>query len=398
VQAEDDEHGSNVMPYNAEFFASEIPKLPHIVMFYAPWCGHCKRLAPTFDQLAEKYNIEDNKANVVVAKVDCTQESPLCKEHGIQGYPTIKFFHKEMKGVKHSGARDLETLKKFVETRLEAGPPSEEEAAPPKKEEPKKEEVKMPEGESKVLELNVDNWDKTIERGYYFVKFYAPWCGHCKRLAPHWETFAAEVTPEDNYKVAKVDCTSNKDICSRYDVKGYPTLIMFANGDKNTYNGKREKDLFKSFARAVISVMKDNARSKHEKIPIGDELKEEEPSKAEEPAAEEGPVLDLSEANFDASIAEGVTFVKFFAPWCGHCKRLAPTWDELAGKYADNENVKIAKVDCTVERTLCSTHSIRGFPTLILFQNGAKVKDHSGGRDLESLSNFINSNIAHDEL
>merc|ERR1712051_848689 len=92
--------------------------------------------------------------------------------------------------------------------------------------------------------------------------------------------------------------------------------------------------------------------------------------KVPEPAAA-SPVAKLGKDNFDAEVKTGVAFVKFYAPWCGHCKRLAPTWEKLAEKFKDNENVVIGHVDCTAgdnaHRALCDSNGVNGFPTLLIY-------------------------------
>ena len=92
------------------------------------------------------------------------------------------------------------------------------------------------------------------------------------------------------------------------------------------------------------------------------------------------------------------------APWCGHCKRLQPTWSQLAEKFVGNENVKIAKVDCTLQenRDLCSEQDVNGFPTLFIYKDGEKISEYNGSRSLDDLFDFINSHTstekARDEL
>jgi len=82
------------------------------VEFYAPWCGHCKKLAPIWDELGEIF--EDKAPNVVIAKIDATANS-LPDGIDVQGFPTLIFYPADNKqGVQYNEDRGLESLKAFV--------------------------------------------------------------------------------------------------------------------------------------------------------------------------------------------------------------------------------------------------------------------------------------------
>jgi len=107
------------------------------------------------------------------------------------------------------------------------------------------------------------------------------------------------------------------------------------------------------------------------------------------------PVVTMSGAQLEAHVAKqaaegGLTFVKFFAPWCGHCKKLAPVWDEVGQRFRTTPGVTLAKVDCTQAQELCKGLGIEGLPTLKLFQD-TKVLDYKGKKDLQSLVAFVQS-------
>lgn len=84
-------------------------------------------------------------------------------------------------------------------------------------------------------------------------------------------------------------------------------------------------------------------------------------------------------------------FVKFFAPWCGHCKKMAPDYARLAAEFADDPSVFVAEVDCTAEQALCQRFNVEGFPTLRTFSaaSAALGDAYTGGRTYDDLKKHV---------
>lgn len=88
-------------------------------------------------------------------------------------------------------------------------------------------------------------------------------------------------------------------------------------------------------------------------------------------------------------------FVKFLAPWWGHCKSMKADWDKLADKYASSDSVMIVDVDCTADgKSTCGKHGVKGYPTIQYFMAGSKKgKPYQQGRDYTSLANFAKNSL-----
>lgn len=102
---------------------------------------------------------------------------------------------------------------------------------------------------SDVLDLGDSDFDSTVsQHDTMLIEFFAPWCGHCQKLAPQYETAATKL--KGIVPLAKVDCTTNSGTCGRFGVNGYPTLKIFRNGeDSAAYDGPRSADGIVSFMK-----------------------------------------------------------------------------------------------------------------------------------------------------
>jgi len=221
-----------------------------------------------------------------------------------------------------------------------------------------------------VVDLNSDNFDQHVNGDRFaFVEFYAPWCGHCKNLAPVWDELGAAYAKGD-VLIAKVDADADKTLSGRFSVSGFPTLKYFPKGSTTAeeYNGGRSFEDLAQFVQAKSGV-KGKVTLKKENV----------------------LTLDSSNYNKVVNDENKNVLVEFYAPWCGHCKQLAPVYEKVGTAFKDEPNCVVAKVDADNERSIAEKNSVSGFPTIKFFSKENKEgEEYSGGRDEQDFIDFLN--------
>jgi protein disulfide-isomerase A6 len=224
-----------VLDLTTDNFNENVGKDKHaLVEFYAPWCGHCKSLVPEYAKLG-KAVVDSGNTDVLIAKCNAEKYNDIGSRFGVQGFPTIKFFKAgSLAPEDYEGARDAENFVKFINGKVGTS-------------------LYIPKALSYVKVLTASNFEQIVmdESKDVLVEFYAPWCGHCKSLAPKYEVVARTFANEPSVVIANMDAdeAANRPVGTKYGVSGFPTLKFFPKGNKKgeDYNAGREVDDFVTF-------------------------------------------------------------------------------------------------------------------------------------------------------
>ncbi|KAF7804902.1 putative protein disulfide-isomerase A6 [Senna tora] len=222
-----------------------------------------------------------------------------------------------------------------------------------------------------VVVLTEDTFEKEVGQDRAaLVEFYAPWCGHCKKLAPEYKKLGSSFRKVKSILIGKVDCDEHKSLCNKYGVSGYPTILWFAKGslEPKRYKGPRTAESLAEFVNAEGGI----------KLKI---------------TTASSNVVVLTPNNFDEVVLDETkdVLVEFYAPWCGHCKKLAPTYEKVAAAFKLEEDVVVANLDADKYKDLAAKYDVKAFPTLKLFPKKKKGGEmYGGGRELDDFVAYIN--------
>ncbi|XP_049859102.1 protein disulfide-isomerase [Schistocerca gregaria] len=443
-----------VLVLNKDNFEAAISDTEFILVeFYAPWCGHCKSLAPEYAKAAKK--LEEKQSAIKLAKVDATEETDLAEKHGVRGYPTLKFFRKGSP-VDYTGGRTSEDIVNWLLKKT----------GPVAKELGSVEEAKsFIDGDNVVVvgffkdqgssaakvfleaAATIDDHPIGISSSDDVFSEYSASDGNIilfKKFDEGKAVMDGEVTEQAIKKFVAAQSLPlvvefNHDTAQKIfggEIKSH--LLIFLSKDAGHFDKYldaaresakdfREKLLFVSInsdeedhqrileffgmkkeevpAMRLIRLEEDMAKYKPENPEITADniknfvqgfldgnLKQHLLSQTLPDDWDKTPVKVLVSTNFDeiAFDKSKDVLVEFYAPWCGHCKQLAPIYDQLGEKFKDSDSVVIAKMDATANEL--EHTKITSFPTLKLYTKGEnKVIEYNGERTLEGLTKFLES-------
>merc|ERR1711872_181290 len=421
-----------------------------LVEFYAPWCGHCKALAPEYAKAAGILAEKDSP--IKLAKVDATEESTVAEKFEVRGYPTLKFF-KNGKAMEYGGGRTADTIVSWVEKKT--GPPAKTLAS--------LDEAKAY-TEGKSVSIIGFFKDETTDAAKAFLAaaggmddFAFAITGDDAVFAEHGIEGEAVLLLKDfdDGKAVLSEGITEEAVTKFVGSESLPLVVDFNHETaQKIFSGEVKSHLLvfssaKADHESKVAILKENPKENKGKmlfvtintdeedhkrileffgivdselptfraIRLGEEMAKFKPEDDTFDAAnvksfvsdflegklkqhlmsEEVPedwdkegVKVLVGKNFHdvAMNPEKDVLVEFYAPWCVHCKQLAPIWDKLGEKYKDHESIVIAKMDSTANEL--EEVKVQGFPTIKLFKKGTnEIVDYNGDRTVEGFSKFL---------
>ncbi|KFK42144.1 hypothetical protein AALP_AA2G217000 [Arabis alpina] len=430
-----------------------------VVEFYAPWCGHCKSLAPEYEKAASE--LSSHEPSIVLAKIDASEESNkgVANEYQVQGFPTIKILRNGGKSSQdYNGPREAEGIVSYL--KKQSGPASVEIKSADVAAEvigeksvvavgvfPKLSGVEydsfialaeklradydfahtldaklLPRGESSVSgpvvrlfkpfdELSVDSKDFNAEALEKFVKessiplvtiFDKDPSNH-PYVAKFFDSPATKAMMFLNFTGEKAESLKSKyrEIATSY--KGQDLAFLLGDSESSQgafqYFGLEESQVpliiiqtpdSKKYLKANVEVDQIESWMKDFKEGKVDAHKKSQPI----PAENNEPVkVVVAETLEDIVFKSGKNvLIEFYAPWCGHCQKLAPILDEVALSFQSDSSVIIAKLDATTNDIPSDTFDVKGFPTIYFRSASGNVVAYEGDRTKEDFISFIEKN------